>query len=197
MSSKALNRDEKQLKYNAILNSAAVLFGEQQKLPTVAAIAAHCDQAKGTVYLYFSSKEAIFLALLQQHYQQWFARITTALDEHPTPLNIISSCCDYIHQHPEFFELASLDSCMLEPGVKENIKIEYQQWFTEQITRTANHLHQQLQVISEKQSLGLLLDSHALLLGLWQQSKNTPELTVFERQSKTALARLWKGYFAS
>lgn len=197
MSSKALNSDEKQLKYNAILASAAALFSEQQKLPTVAAIAAHCEQAKGTVYLYFSSKEAIFLALLQQHYQQWFESISATLDETPTPISIISTCCDYIVQHPEFFQLASLDSGILEPGVKDKIKQDYQAWFSEQISLTANQLHTRLQVISEKQSRNLLLDSHALLLGLWQQAQNSPELIRFEQHSKTALARLWKGYFSS
>ena len=197
MSSKALNNDEKQLKYNAILESAATLFREQQKLPTVAAIATHCDQAKGTVYLYFSSKEAIFLALLQRHYQAWFEGIIRAINDNPTPLNIISSCCEYIRQHPEFFQLASLDSCILEPGVKAAIKEEYQRWFAEQCQNAAARLHQQLPVISEKLSHNLLLDSHALLLGLWQQGANAAELSRFEQHGKTALARLWKGYFTN
>ncbi|TSA87111.1 TetR/AcrR family transcriptional regulator [Deinococcus detaillensis] len=37
--------------------------------------------AKGTLYLYFSTKEDLFLALLAEHYQAWFSDLNALLDE--------------------------------------------------------------------------------------------------------------------
>ena len=37
--------------------------------------------AKGTLYLYFQTKEELFLALLTEHYQAWSAQLCVLLDE--------------------------------------------------------------------------------------------------------------------
>ncbi|WP_293911928.1 TetR family transcriptional regulator [Deinococcus sp.] len=44
-------------------------------------VAREVQLAKGTLYLYFETKEELFLALLSEHYQAWFTHLNTLLDE--------------------------------------------------------------------------------------------------------------------
>ncbi len=43
-------------------------------------VAREVQLAKGTLYLYFKTKEELFLSLLSEHYQAWFTQLTTLLD---------------------------------------------------------------------------------------------------------------------
>ncbi len=65
-SKKAQNEDKKLIKTNSIIKAATELFIENNnELPTVNQIADRSNIAKGTVYLYFKSKEHIFLSIHQ------------------------------------------------------------------------------------------------------------------------------------
>src|SRR5262245_6298518 len=67
-----------------ILAAAFELFEEDPTaLAQVAAVAERAGLAKGTVYLYFESREAIFVSLLEDQLHAWMARFEEAL---PSPL---------------------------------------------------------------------------------------------------------------
>ncbi|NRA59456.1 MAG: TetR/AcrR family transcriptional regulator [Psychrobium sp.] len=191
---RANSKEDKLQKHQAIIDAAATLFKQQQCLPTVATIAKSSGQAKGTVYLYFSSKEAIYLNLLQQHYRFWFQQILSTLKSSHNLADIINCLLLYPEQEEVFFNLASLSCSILEPATDDEFNLQYRQWFNQQLQLIAQSMHQQFPTLSEQQALNLLTDSHALILGLWQHKSKQPELT-FTSIAKTALARLWKGYF--
>ncbi|WP_161883054.1 TetR family transcriptional regulator [Deinococcus alpinitundrae] len=44
-------------------------------------VAREVQLAKGTLYLYFETKEELFLALLSEHYQAWFTKLGALLEE--------------------------------------------------------------------------------------------------------------------
>ncbi|AWN22641.1 TetR/AcrR family transcriptional regulator [Deinococcus irradiatisoli] len=44
-------------------------------------VAREVQLAKGTLYLYFETKEELFLALLTEHYKTWITQLITLLDE--------------------------------------------------------------------------------------------------------------------
>ena len=44
-------------------------------------VAREVQLAKGTLYLYFQTKEELFLALLGEHYQRWFGKLNELLSE--------------------------------------------------------------------------------------------------------------------
>ena len=192
---RAKSKEDKLQKHQAIIDAAAELFKQQQSLPTVATIAKVSGQAKGTVYLYFSSKETIYLNLLQQHYRFWFTQITSTLEHSHSLAQVLNSLIMYPSREEVFFNLASLSCSILEPATDEQYKTEYLEWFNQQFVELAKSLHQQFPTLTEQQAHHLLNDSHALILGIWQQKSRQSEIP-FSSMAKTALARLWKGYFS-
>ena len=91
--------------------------------------------------------------------------------------------------------LASLSSSSLEPAVDHEFITQYKQWIDDEFNNLAILLNQQYPILTTALGLTLMANSHALMLGIWQQTRHQPEL--FTEQATAALARLWKGYFAN
>lgn len=192
---RAKTKEDKRHKHQAIMDSAESLFRQHQILPTVATIAKNSGQAKGTVYLYFSSKEAIYLSLLMRHYDIWFKHILDTVAQHQSLGLMLNAFLQYPLRDEIFLNLANLSSPMLEPNVDDDLLNIYYNNFNQQSEQLAQSISQQFPSLNLQQGLSLVSDSHALILGLWQQRKRQPKLH-FETSAKAALARLWKGYFS-
>ena len=192
-SAKAKTKADKQQKHQAIIDVAAALFQQEQHLPTVATIAKICGQAKGTIYLYFSCKESLFLSLLQQKYQQWFDHIEQTLTG-THQLSELINCFARPTSDDVFLNLAALSSSTLEPAVDDEFIATYRQWFQAELVKLAELLSLKYPVLSTSLALNLMSNSHALMLGVWQQTRHQDQL--FGSEITPALARLWKGYFS-
>jgi len=192
---RAKTKEDKIHKHQAIMDSAESLFRQHKTLPTVATIAKNSEQAKGTVYLYFSSKEAIYLSLLMQHYQRWFQQISQTVEQNQSLGAMLNAFLQYPLGDEVFLNLANLSSPMLEPNVDDELLEQYYESFNQQSHGLAQLITAQFPSLNLALSLSLVSDSHALILGLWQQRNRQPESN-FETSAKAALARLWKGYFA-
>ncbi len=77
--SRAVDPEDKEARRAAILDAAARLFDERGELSNVADIAQAAGLAKGTVYLYFPTKEAVYLALHQRQLEAFFVRLCEQL----------------------------------------------------------------------------------------------------------------------
>lgn len=187
--------EDKQLKHQAIIDASAQLFQENLTLPTVATIAKTSGQAKGTVYLYFSSKETIYLSLLKQHYQQWFEELETVLSTTNSLAELLNCFVKYPLEDDLFFPLASLSCSTLEPECDDAVKEEYYLWINDKFNQISAKISQQFPMLNEQQALSLFNESHAQILGLWQQRPRHLDID-FEASVKASLARLWKGYFS-
>jgi AcrR family transcriptional regulator len=79
----ALSNDERESRRQVLLEAAHRLYRERGALPPVADIAAAAGLAKGTVYLYFRTKEEIFVALLEDGFGRLFRALGPLLDALP------------------------------------------------------------------------------------------------------------------
>lgn len=79
-SRRAASADQKDLRRGDILAAAATLFERQPyEAITMNHVAKAAGVAKGTLYLYFPTREALFLQLLGQHYAGWFDALDARL----------------------------------------------------------------------------------------------------------------------
>ncbi len=206
---RARSAADKSLKRDLILATASQLFNTQpDALPTAAEIAKQSGIAKGTVYLYFKSKEEIFLALLEQHYENWFRDIRSAITaEKPNADDIINAICHYVEDQPQFFQLASLSSSIIEQNVNSGVLLAFKERLVNMVNSTSHDLAEKLELEEHETCAQLLMRSYAMLLGLWQISHNPenlsdlfdqPSLAIiqpeFGLEARDALAQLWQGY---
>ena len=82
MARPALSEEERFSRRAALLDAALRLYREQGTLPTVSNIAKAAGIAKGAVYLWFRSKEEIFVALLEAAFLELIARLLPIIEFH-------------------------------------------------------------------------------------------------------------------
>lgn len=77
---RAIDGEDKDARRQAILDAAERLFVERQGLANVADVAEAAGLAKGTVYLYFQTKEELYLALHLRHVEAFFTTLIARLN---------------------------------------------------------------------------------------------------------------------
>lgn len=122
MESRALSDADKERKYEKILSTTLKLFKRERRLHTAAEICKEVKIAKGTLYLYFSTKEEIYMELLVRSFRRWHESVREhLLDKSPDPAAFIVYLCRSLADFTDFVDLTALASVVLE----ENLPPEY------------------------------------------------------------------------
>lgn len=214
MKQRAIADSDKELRRQALLDGARELYlQDPQQLPTVAAIAERCRLAKGTVYLYFKSKEEIFIALLEEGFDDLFIRVESSLTKAERGPQLIPAFAetyrDYLAERPEFLRLAAMANSVLEQSVAPEIVLAFKRKLAAGLAAAG----QQLELAASLPSghgAPLLMRTYALTLGLWQaydvptaleSMLSTPELQLlrpdFLLELPLAIGQLWRGAIAA
>jgi len=125
---RAISEKDKQKKKEKILKTAWNLFKKAEgKLPTVAVIAQKSGLSKGTVYLYFKTKEEIFLQLYLNKLQEWHESVADKIDKCSGKISefeFAEIITDYVIKNPLLLRLASLVRGVLEEKTKDEVIVE-------------------------------------------------------------------------
>ena len=163
---------------NTILQAARSLFLlDPHQLPSAAHIANEAGLAKGTVYLYFRTKEEIFLALLGEEFFGLIQEIESIFADTST-LSIPSFLhryAAYLEAHPEFLRLDAMTYSVLEQNMSHEVLREFKLALVAQLTKTGAQLDAALQFPAGR-GVSLLLRTHAITRGLWQSLAYPPAL---------------------
>ena len=204
---------QKEERAQAILDAAHSLFEENGgKLSTVSEVAGRASIAKGTVYLYYQTKEEIYLALMQRHMLQMTDEILTLLHSagpKVQPEAIADACCDHLFADPVALQLSSLTQRILGENVAEDKALEFTTTQAERIGQIGDvlaKLFPQMDVASLAQ---VTIYGYALMIGLWQihhppsvnqkhnDSMHLPDPSpIFQEQARAGLRTLWRGAFS-
>ena len=206
---RAYGGEDKQARRAAIVAAAAVLVGDGRgDLPTAPSIAQACGLAKGTVYLYFSSKEAIFSALLQESWggvvglvEESFAPLASSVGDDPVSAFLVAYIA-HLNSHRELLRLDALRPT-LEKGLDLASLTEFKQTFVERLVTGGALIDRRLSLRDGK-GVKLLTRTHALTCRLWQSlgAGSSSETTAdpagalnpdFINELTEALAEFWRG----
>ncbi|MEM8985681.1 MAG: TetR family transcriptional regulator [Pseudomonadota bacterium] len=207
--SRARSTLAKQARADLILVAAEKLFlSDTSRMPTVLEIARQANIAKGTVYLYFQTKEEIFLNVLQHHLQQWAEAVATALEATQEPLSpdgLIEAYLSYPLRKPVVMNLASLSSLALETNIPRDGLIKFKLAQIASLNHLAGLVVKSVKGWPTDLPARLFLQSHACLLGVWQLAEppdacqgvlELPELrplnVSFEVEARLVLGALWR-----
>lgn len=207
---RAIQEKDKELRRNAILDAAEQLFlATPERIANVADVAAAAGLAKGTVYLYFPSKEELLLALHHRLVERFFSTLQKLLAR-SEPVSIddmLELVRRRIVRPPAFLPLASRCLGLMETSISESAVLAHKLRIAEWLDRAGRGLERHFPALAEGRGATLLMQSYALTLGLWQllqkgrgHTRPPPcaEMRFLQRDYQTeldhALRALWLGY---
>jgi len=189
---KAKSQQQKLHRTNTILDAAEALFiAGNGELPSAIEIANKAKIAKGTVYLYFSSKEAIFLTLLERHIQKWLQHSDKAIRQYEKPT--LDDICHYLASYwleaPQFGQLYRIGDAILTPNVEEKVFAEFSTRTINEIKRLAPAF-QEINAEVSVQDWTELLQLTLKLLGVAWQAANPQQPSGDAEEFKTVAYKL-------
>jgi AcrR family transcriptional regulator len=207
----ALAAEDKEARRGAILAAARTLFlRDPEKLPSAAAIATEAGLAKGTVYLYFATKEEIFMDLLHVERVAMMTRIREAfapdgrsVDEKVTAF--LAAYVAHVAGQPDILKLESLGYSVLERNIEQDRLHTYKQELGTALVGAGTVVEAALG-LTEGEGARVLVHSYALTQGLWQALDIPPDCLAmmgdaalaftsldFATELKVSLDRYWRG----
>ena len=188
---RARRSEDKQARRSAILEAAAGLVERRNFASiTMSELARHCDLAKGTLYLYFKSKEELFLAMLEQELVQWFDSFGAELarQEAMDADTFGRILARSIAERRKLVDLLPIVHVVLEHNIEQDTALAFKRTLLERLSLGSQLLERALPGLSPGSGLRLLLRIQALVLGLKQMADPAPSVkSVLDREE---LARL-------
>lgn len=205
---RAIHAEEKQVRYNSILDAAQrLLMRCPDREANMSEVAEEAGVAKGTVYLYFPGKEHLLLALHERNVEAFFSELTTLLGR-PEEVGI-DDVLVLAHAHlidpPLFLQLATRCLATLGLGVPAEARLAFGQRLGDWLALAGTGLERHFPDLPESGGVALLRSSYSLILGLWQLSgtearaipaslrEQAPYNLSYAENIDTALRALWQG----
>ncbi len=199
---------DKEVRAHAILDAFEALYLEHpDRMASVAEVAEAAGMGKGTVYLYFPSKEEMLLALHERHVAGFFARLMQRLEE-PGKRDfdeVFAVTRDYLIRVPGCLALTSRCFGMMDREMPIEVAVAFKARVATTVATAGAALERHL-ALGSGGGIRLLMHSYGMIVGLWQllhpnerfgQAMDTPELRPikldYEREIERALRALWAG----
>lgn len=201
---RARREEDKEARRRVFLDAVRTLFARQSfDGVTMADVAKEAGLAKGTVFLYFPTKEALFLAVAEEEANGWLDEVDKALgaQRKMSPEDIARMLADSLTRRPALTRMLTLVSRVLEnlePTRVQQFKLD----MFLRLRKTGQLLERHL---GWKANAGvrMLLRVYALIVGLrilaepgpvaqaaMQHPELFPYLTDFNREMNTILLAL-------
>jgi AcrR family transcriptional regulator len=206
-----LNDDERAERRRQLLTAAHALFRATRELPSVAQIAESAGVAKGSVYNSFSTKEEIFVALLEDSFSGLLTQVIAIIATLPRNARVAArSFADgyaaSVAQFPDLLALAGMTNAVLEKNLPIEAMLHFKTGLAAGLASAGAAVEEGGRKISRGDGADLLLHTWSLTLGLWQaldfpvemrQQMVRPELAILDRDYLTELRAgvfaLWHG----
>jgi AcrR family transcriptional regulator len=158
-------------------------------------VADEAGLAKGTVYLYFPSKEELLLALHERNINAFFRALIALLEGAGTVTidDVWPITRRYIIESPLFLQLASRCFSMLEQNVPAETAAAFGARMSARLERAGAGLERHFRGLEPGDGVVLLRHSYALILGLWQIAGGMATQPDYAHDLEGGLRVLWKG----
>lgn len=159
---RAINSNQKAERREVIIRAALDCFERPTFAElTMAEISRTAGVSKGTLYLYFQSKEELFLQALLELYEDWFRSFE------PAPTDLVEHVIKSLEARPKLLELMSMAPSVMEA----NAPIEAVLEFKRALALGLDGLSQAVNVEPRR-----LMWAYAIIVGLHSTSNPPPDL---------------------
>ena len=178
---RAISQAQKEKRRQAILDAAGQLFEEMpyEKVGIVA-VARKAGIAKGTVYLYFKTKEELFLALQARAFEGWFDEIDAHLQEIKaargicTVEEVVVLMGSTLEKRQALIRLIAISNTILERNIDYPTALSFKQMLRARILQAGALLEACLPFLRLGQGAQLLLRGYALIVGIQHVAEPAP-----------------------
>ena len=205
---RAVLAEDKRERQQAILDAAERLLARSpERVANMAEVADEAGLAKGTVYLYFPSKEELLLALHERNIDDFFGALLGLLDR-PQPIafeEMLRLVQSHLVDEPTFLPLATRCFGIMATEVPPDVALAFKERMSERLGAAGAGLERHFTQLPAGRGVALLRHSYALILGLWQMSSAGPgdrradavhcpmQAFDYAEQLAEALRALWRG----
>lgn len=175
---RAVSQQQKAIRRQAILAEAWQMFQETSyQQVNMAEVAKRAGIAKGTVYLYFKTKEELFLALQTQAFEAWFDRVDKALQSISSKdaigqfIELMGASFD---AQPALVRLIAILHTILEQNIDFTTALAFKQMLRERVLQTGSLLEAALPFLRPGEGAQLLLRIHAMAIGFQHLAEPAP-----------------------
>ena len=204
---RAVHSEDKQERHHAILDAAERLLTRAPvRVANVAEVADEAGLAKGTVYLYFPSKDELLLAVHERHVDDFFGALNALLAA-PEPASlgaILALTRTHMVERPTFLPLATRCFGLMETEIPQPIALAFKGRMAERLGTAGAGLERHFPELPAGGGIALLRHSYALIVGLWQMAAHSAGLPAgpascsvdpldYPVELERALRALWEG----
>ncbi|MEM9490533.1 MAG: TetR family transcriptional regulator [Myxococcota bacterium] len=169
---RARRAEDKEIRRRVIMKAALELIEERRfaevKMIDVARAA---KLAKGTVFLYFPTKEALFTDILEELLVDWLSEVNEALDSGKgrwTSARVARLITDSLVARESFVRLLSMTSSVLERNIELERVIGFKRRLRSFLASTGERLERRLPFLKSGDGGHLIIRVYAIVVGVKQ-----------------------------
>ncbi|HEV2213386.1 MAG TPA: TetR family transcriptional regulator [Gammaproteobacteria bacterium] len=191
---RAMTEAQKEARRAAILKVALHRFTlmPYEEL-SMADTAEEAGVAKGTLYLYFRSKEEMFLALYTEELNAWFDELDRELAGARGEASIagfVEILSGSLARRPPLLRLIAIAHTVLERKLDEAAARHFKHWFKERLLKTGGLIEKYLPFLTPGQGTQLALKINALVIGFQHMAEPTGAMREVLAEEEFALFRV-------
>ena len=210
---RAVQAEDKAARRATILAAAeSLIVRDPENFASVAQVAEAAGLAKGTVYLYFRTKEEMVLAVHAQHTQRMFeilGELLAANHGHEMqPAQVVDSFCEFVTCTPMFLHLGAACHSSFQRNIDPEVMYQFRTGIAARLAQFGPLVEARFPGLAPGDGITVLHATYAFALGMWQlcdptqkQAKGIgerPGLEIFDRDFRQdihgGLLALWQGY---
>jgi AcrR family transcriptional regulator len=207
--SRAIGVEDKEVRKHAILDAAEALFlRHPSRIANVSEVADSAGLGKGTVYLYFPSKEEMLLSLHERHVERFFnALVATVARDSVRFEDILEVTHTHMVRVPGYLALTSRCMAMMDRDIPTGVALAFKMRVAGWLAEAGAGLERHFPTLAAGDGVTLLQHSYGLIVGLWQllhpierfgNAMQRADLRLFnrdyEKELDVALNALWIGW---
>ena len=177
---RARNTIQKEERRAVILDAGWKLFIEEKFSDiSMSWVAREAGLAKGTLYLYFETKEELFLALLTEKMAIFFEELNQEmlkLGVGVTAEEMSRFTGRFFAQRPHLSRLMAISHLLLEHNTKDEAIIAFKQMTGTNVAQTGQIMEQVLSFLKVGEGAQLVLDVYTIVLGVQQIADPAPNV---------------------
>lgn len=175
---RARSQADKDVRRTQLIEAATRLFAHASfEAVTVARVAEAAGVAKGTAYIYFATKESLFLELVRAELTQWLASLTLKLKRlrstqpaHAVPAAMARS----LAERPVLRRLLVLLHAVIEPNIDEASARDFKLFLRDLLAEAGTAIAHKIPGLSGEDAMTLVLQTHALVISITQLADPPP-----------------------